>query len=104
MLGESETGQQALIYARRGWPVLRLEEVSSSGECWCGDRECANPGKHPMAPHGVGDATTDEDQIRQRWEDWPEANVGVATGKGLIVLNVDGDAYGDAWASPPPLA
>ncbi len=54
---ESETGQQALKYARRGWPVLPLESVSSSGECSCGDRECANPGKHPMTPHGVGDAT-----------------------------------------------
>ncbi len=30
---ESETGQQALKYAKRGWRVLRLEEVSSSGEC-----------------------------------------------------------------------
>ncbi len=87
---ESETGQQALKYAKRGWRVLRLEEVSSSGECSCGDRECANPGKHPMAPHGVGDATTDEDQIRQWW-DWPEANVGVATGNGLIVLSAESD-------------
>jgi putative DNA primase/helicase len=39
----------------------------------------------------VKDATTDEATIRQWWQQWPDANSGIATGavSGLVVLDVD---------------
>jgi hypothetical protein len=46
--------------------------------------------------HGVTDgeggvhlATTDEATIRAWWTRWPEANVGMATGRGIVVLDED---------------
>jgi putative DNA primase/helicase len=45
-----------------------------------------------LVPHGCKDGTTDLDQIALWWEAEPTANVGVATGSGLVVLDVDGEA------------
>jgi hypothetical protein len=36
-------------------------------------------------------ATTDEDKVTSWWQRWPDALVGVATGRGLVVVDVDGD-------------
>ena len=54
----------ALAYARRGWPV------------------------HPLTPRDKTPltkwkeaATTDEAQIRRWWEKWPDANIGIPTGR-----------------------
>ena len=41
--------------------------------------------------NGCHDATTDLGQIHAWWAKWPDANVGVATGNGLLVLDPDGD-------------
>ena len=48
-------------------------------------------GKTPLTPNGFKDATTDPIQINRWWEKWPDANIGIATGSGLIVLDVDGE-------------
>jgi hypothetical protein len=63
----------ALAYAREGWPVLPLR------------------GKVPRTTHGVKDATRDEAQIIKWWTEWPDANIGLATGEvsGWLVLDVD---------------
>lgn len=49
--------------------------------------------KVPLIPGGRGcnDATTDEAQIRAWWAKCPDANIGVSTGDGLLVIDVDGD-------------
>jgi hypothetical protein len=41
--------------------------------------------------NGLNSATLDSDQIKQWWEMWPHANIGIATGakSGFIVLDVD---------------
>jgi hypothetical protein len=41
----------------------------------------------------VKDATTDPSQIKVWWQQWPDANVGIATGpeSGLVVLDIDVD-------------
>jgi bifunctional DNA primase/polymerase-like protein len=41
--------------------------------------------------NGCHDGTTDEAQIQEWWARWPQANVGVATGSGLLVVDLDGD-------------
>jgi hypothetical protein len=86
----------ALYYAGRGWPVVPLH----SGEkilCSCSDPTCGSAGKHPRTQHGIKDASTDPEQIRRWWKQWPDANVGIATGvvSGILVLDIDPSNGGD---------
>ena len=77
---QSKMVRAALHYAERGWPVLPL----------------APEGKTPLrGSRGVHDATTNETAIRNRWTRVSRANIGIATGGGLVVVDVDGDE-GDA--------
>jgi bifunctional DNA primase/polymerase-like protein/primase-like protein len=72
-------GQAALVYAARfHWAVLPTGGAT---------------GKVPHTDHGVKDATTDPVVIRRWWEQWPQANVGLACGavSGFWVLDVDGE-------------
>jgi putative DNA primase/helicase len=81
--------KQALRYAKHGCAVLPLH-TTKHGVCTCRlGGSCTHAGKHPQTPHGVKDATTDRNQIRA-WK-WSNANIGVATGNGLFVLDVDGE-------------
>jgi hypothetical protein len=64
----------ALSYAARGWHVLPLKPRA----------------KTPLTRHGLKDASTDENQIREWWGRWPRANIGIACGpSGLAVVDVD---------------
>ena len=93
----SKLGRSALMYAAQyGWRVFPLHSVDN-GACTCGDAKCTGtkPGKHPRTPKGCLDATTDTGTIRGWWERWPDANVGIATGGGLVVIDVDPRHGGD---------
>ena len=48
--------------------------------------------KTPLTQHGFKDATTDQAQVKEWWSQWPDANIGLATGKpsGISVVDVDG--------------
>ena len=70
----ARTAEQALAYARHGWPVF----------------PCQPGGKEPATRHGFLDATTDPDKITWWWRRQPEANLAIATGQpGPDVLDVD---------------
>ena len=47
--------------------------------------------KSPHTPHGCKDATTDIEQIRKWWQQWPDASIGCACGpeSGIWVLDID---------------
>jgi Bifunctional DNA primase/polymerase, N-terminal/Primase C terminal 2 (PriCT-2)/Family of unknown function (DUF5906) len=63
----------ALQYAGRSWRVFPLQ------------------GKVPFkGTRGFKDATTDSATIEAWWGRRPDANVGIATGNGLMVLDIDG--------------
>jgi len=49
--------------------------------------------KRPHTQHGFKDATTDPDQVRKFWGKWPDAMIGMPTGKasGYDVVDVDKD-------------
>jgi Bifunctional DNA primase/polymerase, N-terminal/AAA domain/Primase C terminal 2 (PriCT-2) len=47
------------------------------------------PDKSPYLSNGFKGASTDEGKIRRWWEVWPDALVGVPTGQGLSVLDID---------------
>jgi Bifunctional DNA primase/polymerase, N-terminal/Primase C terminal 1 (PriCT-1) len=85
----------ALDYARLGWSILPLHSPLNRG-CSCKKSICTNCGKHPRTRHGVMDATTNEDQIREWWAAWPNANIGVACGaaSGLLVVDIDDGSDG----------
>lgn len=84
---------RALQYASHGWSVLPLHSIRN-GCCTCSAAaKCNHPGKHPRTPNGVKDATTELKTIKSWWTGWPDANIGIATGRpsNLFVLDVDGD-------------
>jgi len=87
----------ALAYAKKGWPVFPVWWPIDTHVCACGERDnCASIGKHPITKNGHTNATTDADQITQWWEQYPSANIGLATGKqsGVSVLDIDQKHYG----------
>lgn len=50
---------------------------------------CSPRTKAPHTPNGFHDATTDPATIRQWWSRWQEAAIGIATGDGLAVVDLD---------------
>jgi hypothetical protein len=72
--------EAALSYARHGWRVFPLAPRS----------KLPLIGKR-FGGRGVIDAVADEAQISRWWDIRPDANVGIACGGGLIVLDVDGE-------------
>lgn len=80
----------ALQYAGRGWRVFPCH-TTAGGACSCG-RECESPGKHPRIKAWQKAATTDPEQIIAWWKKWPQSNIGVATGGGIVVTDLDGPA------------
>ena len=68
--------------------------LQATDKCSCAaGQSCDHPGKHPRTPNGVKDATTDRTIIKAWWNRWPDANIGIATGRpsGIFVLDVDGN-------------
>ena len=67
----------ALDYAGRGWPVFPLRPASKVPE-------------GSLAPHGLNDASCDPSVITGWWRAAPAANVGLRTGVGVDVVDLDG--------------
>lgn len=90
-------GDAALDYAQRGWHVFPVYEPMEDGRCSCGKTDCSSPAKHPRTRHGVLEATTDQVRIRAWWTQWPDANIGLATGRKsrIVVMDIDPRHGGD---------
>ena len=85
--------EAALAYAHTlGWAVFPLHHIEAPGHCSCPKgNDCDQAGKHPRTPQGFKDASTEAATIHHWWSQWPQANIGVATGpaSGFDVLDVD---------------
>lgn len=91
-------GVVALSYAARGWAVLPVHTPLAQRGCSC-EQDCgSSAGKHPRTRHGLKEASRNPDRIWSWWRRWPEANVGIRTGResGLVVLDVDVRHGGEA--------
>lgn len=65
---------------------------TEDGACACpAGVECNSPGKHPLTPNGVKDATADAARIAEWRKRWPLANWANATGAeaGIFVVDLD---------------
>jgi hypothetical protein len=78
----------ALSYTAHGWRVMPLHSFAD-GTCTCENSNCNSPAKHPLLNNGVHGASTDEQIIQSWWAEADIANVGVATGDDLFVLDID---------------
>lgn len=83
-MADSPMLKHALAYAKRGWPVFPL--FGPKDRC----PKDASPGKSPRTMKGFKDATCNAAQIRKWWDMWPTSNIGLATGKAFVVLDIDG--------------
>lgn len=80
----------ALCYAGRGWRVFPVH-TTLGGFCSCG-KDCGkDAGKHPRIRKWQEQATTDPAQVTKWWSRWPDANIGLATGHGLVIVDIDGE-------------
>lgn len=83
----------ALHYASLGIPVLPLHYITIDDSCSCGEAKPCKKGKHPfgrLVPHGLTDATTAPDTIRQ-WFDGKPYNIGICTGDESRIFVLDRD-------------
>lgn len=76
--------ESALRYAERGFYVFPLVPKK----------------KHPLTPHGFKDSTRNKEQIIAWWRQYPNANIGIATGleySNILVLDIDVGEGKDGW-------
>lgn len=79
----------ALNLARAGFRVFPLHGITG-GCCSCGKHGCGSPGKHPAIAGWQKAATCEETKVRELFDHRPNANIGLATGQGLVVIDLDG--------------
>lgn len=75
ILETSRMARAAVLYAEKGYRVFPCEPC----------------GKRPICKHGVKDATSDIALIKAWWTKKPDANIGIATGASLLVVDIDGE-------------
>jgi Bifunctional DNA primase/polymerase, N-terminal len=95
-LGELSCAQAAVAYAALGFPVVPLHTAQPGGGCTCRDPGCPDAGKHPRLRGWQRLASTDPGLVGEWWRRWPQANLGLATGRRFDVLDLDGEQGAEA--------
>jgi hypothetical protein len=86
---QAQVLEAALQYAARGWRVFPCHSVRE-GRCTCGRGDCEDAGKHPRIKAWQKQASVDKGVVEGWFHRWPLSNVGIATGGGLVVIDLDG--------------
>ena len=81
----------AKSYAARGWRVHPVYPAKNGRCAWCAEKgkTCNAPGKHPVFLKWQEKATTNPVEIAHWWRLYPLSFVGIATGHGLAVVDID---------------
>jgi Bifunctional DNA primase/polymerase, N-terminal len=113
-LGELAGAQTAQAYARLGYPVVPMHAARPDGGCTCpAGPTCREAGKHPRLRGWLRLAATDPATVAGWWRRWPDANLGLATGRRFDVLDLDRTEGVEAlraalsiapWEHPGPVA
>jgi len=113
-LGELGCGRAAEVYAAVGFAVVAMHAPRPGGGCTCrAGSACSEAGKHPRLAGWMRLAATDPARVAGWWRRWPDANVGLATGRRFDVLDLDGVQGVEAlraalqiapWEHPGPVA
>ena len=101
LVGDVDLLEAALELTRAGFRIIPLHtpHLHHPSGCSCQlprCREADSMGKHPRTKGWKESASTDDAEIRRWWAMWPDANIGIATGSGLVVLDVDPRHDGDS--------
>jgi hypothetical protein len=96
--------EHALRYASQGFYVFPLH-APQGAVCTCGlplgNEKGQCPAKHPRVHAWQTEATRNVEQITTWWTGWPDAGIGIATGKsGFFVVDLDvsaGKRGPDEW-------
>lgn len=79
----------ALFLSEQGFKVFPCYGFRN-GVCSCkSGAKCSDPGKHPGIRGWPKLATSYAKQVREWWTRWPTANVAIATGGHLAVIDID---------------
>jgi hypothetical protein len=76
-----------LLVDQWGWAVVP-GAFAEDGRCSCGDRQCPDPGRHPLADASWLAATSDPERVWDRWRSHPEAAVVLPVGWCFDILEV----------------
>jgi hypothetical protein len=70
--------------------VFAVHGIKPDGECTCNKIDCPNKGKHPATPKGFKDACNDNENFEGGGISFDSnLNIGICTGNGFLVLDVD---------------
>jgi putative DNA primase/helicase len=73
-----------------GLPLIRIHGIKSNGACTCyKGQDCESPGKHPVEAGWYNKIITSVDQLEKNLKEYPDMNIGIPTGKDLVVVDVD---------------
>jgi hypothetical protein len=84
----------AAILLSSEFRLFPVAGIDAAGHCTCRDGSvCKQPGKHPLrGSRGSTDATSDRTKLLGMFDRaGVEANVAIATGQGLVIIDVDVD-------------
>jgi len=85
----SDTQKYGVNLAEQGFRVFPMHGVKS-GSCTCGNPKCDSPGKHPRIKDWPVKASSDPAVVAKMFQHYQTTNYGIATGNGLLVIDVDG--------------
>ncbi len=99
--------EHALKYADMGFYILPLHYPvfnESIVTCSCTKDDCDKSiGKHPIISGGFKSASNNNEQIKTWWQQNPQANIGIATGKISNLVVIDLDCGRDLPPAFPPI-
>lgn len=88
LISTAPLGEEAIALARRGWFVVPLCWPDAQGVCACGHGH-KKAGKVPLV-YGFAESRATAPIIRDWWQQWPSANLGILLApSNLLVIDLD---------------